>query len=238
MKNSMKSLLTASALSVLGLLNQSASADNSAPERRIVNLQAEAVREVANDEMQATLYSELNDKDAGSLANKINRLLNQTTLIAKRYPSVKIKTGNQNTYPVYDNKQKLQNWRGRAEVVLTSQDFKQASQLVAELQHNLLLENISFNVSEKQRKQVEDELLIEVSQNFQRRAQILLAPWNATKYELINLQINSSGGYRPMPMMATMVTMQKSADAPVEGQNYQSGNSEVRMTANGSIQLQ
>ncbi len=38
------------------LMAQNTLAD--APEHRIINLQAEATREVANDEMQATLYTE------------------------------------------------------------------------------------------------------------------------------------------------------------------------------------
>ena len=47
------------------LMAQNTLAD--APEHRIINLQAEATREVANDEMQATLYTELNEKDAARL---------------------------------------------------------------------------------------------------------------------------------------------------------------------------
>lgn len=211
-----------------------AHADN---DRRIINLQAEAVREVANDEMQAVLYTELNEKDAAVLANRINTVINQALATAKQYPKVEVKTGNQNTYPVYNDKRQLVNWRGRAEVVLNSQDFKQTSELIAKLQNHLQLQDISFDVSDTQRKKVEDELYVEASRAFQQRAQLLTAPWNATKYELVNLQLNSSGGYRPMPMYAKAATVSlQSAD--MESQNIEAGNSEIKVIANGSIQLQ
>lgn len=228
-----RTLGASAVLALLGLGSTAALAEPS--EHRIISLQAEAMREVANDEMQATLYSEVNDKDAANLANRINRLINQSMAIAKQYPAVKVRTGSQNTYPVYDDKQRLQSWRGRASLILTSQDFKQASDLIAQLQNTLQLENINFGVSDKQRKQVEDELVIEATKNFQRRAQMLIAPWNASKYELVNLQIGSAGGgYNPAPVM-----MMRAAKASgVEAQDYSGGNSDLRVTVSGSIQLQ
>lgn len=221
-------------LSALGIMSSAFAEGNS--DRRIVNLQAEVVREVANDEMQAILFTELNEKDAATLANKINTVINQAIATAKQYPQVQIKTGNQNTYPVYTNKNQLQNWRGRAEVILKSQDFKTTSDLIAKLQNNLQLQNISFNVSDAQRKKVENELYVEASQAFQQRAQLLLAPWNASKYELVNLQLNTSGSYQPMLMQRAMDVSY--ASAKVESQAVESGNSEIRVVANGSIQLQ
>lgn len=205
-------------------------------EHRVINLQAEAAREVANDEMQAVLYTELNEKDAAVLANKINRIINQSIATAKQYPQVQVKTGNQNTYPVYNDKRQLVNWQGRAEIVLSSQDFKQASELIAKLQNNLQLQNMRFSVSDAQRQQVESQLYVEASKAFQQRAQLLLTPWNASKYELVNLQLSTSGNYRPVPMYAAMDTSLKSAR--IESQNLEAGNSEIRVIANGSVQLQ
>jgi predicted secreted protein len=214
------------------LMAQNTLAD--APEHRIINLQAEATREVANDEMQATLYTELNEKDAATLANKINSIVNQAMNTAKSYPKVVIKTGGQNTYPVYNDKQQLINWRGRAEVILNSQDFKQTSELIAKLQENMQLGNINFEVSDEQRNQVESELYIEASKAFQQRAKLLLAPWGASNYELVNLQLNANAN-RPMPIYAARGSSFK-ADS-IESQNVEAGNSEITVIANGSIQL-
>lgn len=100
--------------------------------------------------------------------------MNQAMMLAKKYPQVKVETGSQTTYPVYDNEnRKLKEWRGRAEVQIESTDFKAASQLVSELQQNFQTESINFTVSDAQRKKVENELMIEASKNFQQRAQML-----------------------------------------------------------------
>ena len=228
-----KKIATLSAGLCAVLLTQSALADQ--PEHRIINLQAEATRSVANDEMQATLYTELNEKDAATLADKINRIVNQAMSTAKSYPKVEIKTGGQNTYPVYNDKQQLVNWRGRAEVILNSKDFKQTSDLIAKLQENMQLGNVNFDVSDEQRNQVESELYIEASKAFQQRAKLLLAPWGASNYELVNLQLNASAN-RPMPINAAARGASfKSAN--VESQSVEAGNSDITVVANGSIQL-
>ena len=226
-------LLGSLGVACLGLLTQ-AHADM--PQYRVVNLQAEVVRQVANDEMQASLYAEFNEKDAATLANKLNSTINQATTQAKKYPQIKITTGNQNTYPIYNDKNQLTSWRGRAEINLNSQDFKATSELIAKLQETLKLDNIRFSVSKEQREKVENELYVEASKAFQKRANLLLSPWNASSYELMTVNLNTQNSYRPMMAMAVANdSMMKSAR--VESQNFEAGDSEVTVIASGSIQL-
>ncbi|KAA8732481.1 DUF541 domain-containing protein [Acinetobacter qingfengensis] len=203
---------------------------------RIINLQAEAIRQVENDEMQAILYSELSEKDTAALANKLNLTTNHALQLAKAYPQIKVRSGNQNTYPIYNDKQVLTGWRGRSQIVLTGQDFKQMGDLIAKLQSSMKLQGISFNVSDVQKQKVETELYVEASRAFQQRAQSLLAPWSATRYELVNLNLNISGGYSPRPMLEMAAYSMKSAD--VTTPQLEGGESTLRVIANGSIQLQ
>ena len=207
------------------------------PQYRIVNLQAEVVRKVANDEMQASLYAEFNEKDAATLANKLNTTINQANQQAKKYSQIKITTGNQNTYPIYNDKNQLTSWRGRAEINLNSQDFKATSELIAKLQENLQLQNISFTVSKEQRQKVENELYVEASKAFQQRANLLLNPWNASGYELVNLNLNTQNSYRPPVMMAMANDAVMMKSGRVESQNYEAGDSEITVIASGSVQL-
>ncbi|MFB2539179.1 SIMPL domain-containing protein [Acinetobacter sp. c3-l95] len=204
--------------------------------KRIVQLQAEVSRQIANDEMQAVLYTELNEKDASTLANRINQILNQSIAVAKQYPQVQIRTGSQNTYPIYNDKRQLTNWRGRAEIVLSGANFKANSELIAKLQQNLQLQDINFSVSKAQREKVENELYVEASKAFQKRAQLLLAPWNAQRYELVNLQFSSDNNYYPRPMAMMAGAEMKQHD--IQSQNIEAGNSEVKVVASGSVQLQ
>ncbi|MFW2066083.1 SIMPL domain-containing protein [Acinetobacter johnsonii] len=202
----------------------------------IVNVQAEATRQVSNDLMNATLYIERSNKQPAELATQITQLMNQATALARKYPSVKVETGSQTTYPIYnDDNQKLKEWRGRAEINLESTDFKAASQLIGELQQNFQTQSISFSVSDTQRKKVENELIVEASKTFQQRAQSLAQAWNKSGYNLVNLNINTSNYYpRPVMMRAESAKF-AAADAPI--QDVAGGESKITVNANGTVQL-
>ncbi len=202
---------------------------------QIINLQAEATREVSNDEMHAVLFIEKSHKQPAELALQINQLMNQAMTTARRFPQVKIRTGAQSTYPIYDEtNRKLKEWRSRAEIQLDSQDFKATSQLISELQQNFQTDSISFSVSDQQRKKVENELMLEASKNFQQRAQALTQAWNKNQYTLVNLNLNTNN-YFPQPLVRSMskVTMAESIPA----QDISAGESKITVNANGSIQL-
>lgn len=231
-------LLALSSLILTGTLASTAFADqNELLNYNIINISAEASRDISNDLMHANLYVEKSNKQPAELAAQINQLMNQAINAAKKYPSVKIETGSQHTYPVYDNdNRKLREWRARAQVRIESTDFKAASQLIAELQQNFQTESINFTVSEAKRKKVENELMLEASKNFQQRAQSLAQAWNKAGYQLVNMNINTNNsGYPPVPRMA----MAKSAyaEAAIPDQEMAAGESKMTVSANGSIQF-
>jgi predicted secreted protein len=225
-------VLTATA----ALLASMASHAEPAREHQLVNLQAEVVREVKNDQMQATLYTERNHSDPTVLAQTINQAINDAMTTARRYPSVQVSTGSQNTYPLYDDKQKATGWRARAEIQLKSTDFKAASELIALLQSKLQVESVRFNVSPEQRTRVENELLGEVTRAFRQRADLLKTAWNASGYELVNVDLNTSSDSPPVYPMYRMAMAKDAAGAP-ETQQVEGGDSKVRVSASGTIQL-
>lgn len=203
----------------------------------ILNFQAEATRQVSNDEMHAVLFIEKNNKQPAELASQITQLMNQALVVAKKYPQVKVETGSQTTYPVYDNTtSKLKEWRGRAEINIESTDFKAASQLISELQQNFQTQSINFTVSDKQRNKIENELITEASRNFQQRAQILAQSWNKSSYNLVTFNINANN-YYPQPVMMRVAPLKMNSAIAEDSQNVSAGESKITITANGSIQL-
>ncbi|WP_111894638.1 SIMPL domain-containing protein [Acinetobacter sp. MB5] len=202
----------------------------------VVSIQADASREVSNDQIQAVLYIEKSNKQPAELANQINMQMNQALALAKKYPQVKVKTGAQSTYPIYDtDNKKLKEWRGRAELQIQSHDFKAASQLISELQQNFQTDSIGFSVSDEQRSKIENELMMEASKNFQQRAQLMSQSWHKNGYNLINLNINTNNNYRPV-MMSSLRTA-KFAEASPMAQDMNAGESKISVSANGTIQL-
>ena len=203
----------------------------------LVNVQAEATRQISNDEMYAVLYIERSKKQPAELSALITQLMNQAIAASKKYQQVKVETGTQSTYPVYDNdSQKLKEWRGRAEIRLKSTDFKAVSQLISELQQNFQTQSINFTVSDAERKKVENELMVEASKNFQQRAQMLTSAWNKSGYQLVNLNLNTNN-YYPQPVMMR-ANMAKFAGAEAaDAQNVEAGESKITVNANGSIQF-
>ena len=233
----MRHFYTTLALTLTTAISAAAFAqDNQVLNYNVLNIQAEASRKISNDEMTAVLYIEKTNKQPAQLSSEINQLMTQAVNTAKKYTQIKVETGSQSTYPIYDNdNRKVKEWRGRAEIRLESKDFKAASQLISELQQNFQTQSINFNISDSQRKKVENELMIEASKNFQQRAKSLAQAWNKPSYQLINLNLNTNSySNRAVPRMAMLKA--SSADAMPE-QEMASGESQITVNANGSIQL-
>ena len=233
--NIVRALSGAVLLSTLMGISYNASAEtDQKPQYRLIQLQADATREVTNNQMEAVLFTELNSNSPAELSQNITKVLNEAMRQAAKYPQVKVSTGAQSTYPVYDDKNKLKSWRSRAQIELKSIDFKATSDLIAALQNNMQVQSINFSVSDSERKRVENELMVEASQAFQQRARLLQQSWQATGYELVSLDLNAVNNERP-PIMYAMKA-RGAADA-MESQNVQGGNSELRVNASGSVQL-
>ncbi len=207
----------------------------------VVEMQSAAEREVANDTMNATLYVEQNDANAQQLASNINRILTEGLRLSKDYASVKVRSGNLQTTPVYSGggsssrAPQLTGWRGRGELRLETRDFPAGAALIGKLQASMQLAGISFGVSPESRKKAEDELIGEAIGAFKSRADLVKSVMGGKGYKIqrIGLSTGYSGPPRPVPMMA----MAKSADAsyapPVEG-----GNSTVSVQVNGVIEVE
>lgn len=201
----------------------------------VVSLQAQVHREVENDSFYAVLFVEANDADPARLANGINRRLEEARRIAQGYGVVKVKTQSQQTFPIYNNQNKLQGWRARAEIRLESEDFPAATQLVGKLQGVLQLAQVGFSVSEKRRQQVENELTSEAIASFRQRADLVSRALGGSKgYRIVNLNVESGGGPGPRPMFKMAMAEAATADAaPV----FQPGESQVSVNVNGSVQV-
>ena len=229
-----KRMLTCSAAGCLLLAATSIVAAENPLRYNTIELQAEAQREVQNDLLNASLYVELNDPNPAALANAINKSVNDALRIAKEFKGVKVRSGNNQTYPVYAKGNVLQGWRGRAEIRIESKDFEAASRLIGKLQADMQLASMTFAVSPEARRAVENELITEAIGAFKARAEIVKAALAGRGYKLQRL--NVANGYNaPQPRLA--MARVAAAAAEVAAPNIEAGVSVVTVSANGAIEV-
>ncbi len=205
-----------------------------APRYNTVELQAEAQRELANDTLTANLYVELNDADPAALAAAVNKATNAALRTAKDYPGVRVRSGNNQTYPVYAKGNVLQGWRARAEIRLESRDFEAASRLIGKLQAEMQLGNTAFSVSPEARRQAENELIAEAIAAFKRRADIVRGALGGHGYKIQRLGVNA-GYSAPPPRFALARAMAAAPEAAAP--NFEGGVSMVTVSVSGSIEV-
>lgn len=192
--------------------------------------------EITNDEVQASLYKKAQATTAKDLATQLNAAINQAMLTAKRYPSITVSTGQQNTYPRYDDNHQIIGWTGEAYVQIKSGDMNAVSQLIAQLQDNLLMGDIHFTVSKQRQNQIETQLKERASKAFQEQANHLARTWGASGYRLISVTLTSNTHQAPVPI-ESMYSLANAQLTAVPTQEFESGNSVISVIADGKIEL-
>lgn len=202
----------------------------------IVELRAEAQREVQNDLFHASLYVEFNDASPAALADAINRSVNEALLVARNTKDVTARSGNNQTYPVYAKGNVLPTWRGRAEIRVESRNFEAASALIGRLQAGMQLASMNFSVSPEARRSAENELIAEAIGAFKARAEIVKGALSGRGYKLQRL--NVTNGYTPPQPLPRLAMARMAAPAQeVAAPALDSGVSIVTVTATGAIEV-
>lgn len=236
MKNTLlnKALMASSAACLLTFAMTGAKAAPTGYDQ--LSFQTEVKEEVANDEVRASLYKKLQATDAKTLATQLNTAINKALNIAKRYPSVTVSTGQQSTYPRYDKNEKIIGWTGQANIDIKSTDFAATSQLIADLQETLVMNNLNFGVSDNKKDALEQKLMTSASRAFQLQAKNLTRAWDARSYRVVTVNLNTNNNNYPRPMY-NMKMAAEAMDSSVPSQNFESGNSTISVTAGGTIEL-
>ena len=203
------------------------------PHYNVVELRAEAQRDVQNDLMNAVLYVEMNDGSPAALAGSINRSVNEALRAAKEFPAVKARSGSNQVYPVYSKGNTLQGWGGRAEIRIESRDFEAASALIGKLQATMQLASLNFSIAPDSRKAVEDDLMVEAIKAFKARAEVAKGALGGRDYRIVRLSV-TSGYSGPQPRFA----MTRAApSAEITPPSFEAGTSQVTVTASGTVEM-
>jgi len=197
-----------------------------------VNLQAQAEREISNDQMIVLLATEHEGSNTADLAAKINTDMQWALGVIKKYSAVESQTKSYQTYPTY-RKQVVIGWRASQQIEIKSINIAELTELIGKLQGKLQVKQMSFVPTTETRVRIENELIEEAMQAFLARVEIVKKNMPDKNHRIINLNINA-GGYRP-PVVHAQRSMMKSmemASAPA----VEAGTSKITVTVSGRVQ--
>jgi len=197
-----------------------------------VNLQAQAEREIPNDQMIVLLATEHEGSDTTGLTAKINSDMQWALEIINKYSAVESQSKSYQTYPTY-RKQVVIGWRASQQIEIKSENIAALTELVGKLQEKLQVKQMSFSPTTETRVRIENELIEEAMQAFLARVEIVKKNMPEKNHRIINLNINT-GGYRPPIVHAqrTMMNSMEMASAP----SVEAGKSKLTVTVSGSVQ--
>jgi predicted secreted protein len=228
----MKTLLLVTAL--LFLFPGLAQADAPQKDYDVVSLQADASREVDNDQALAVLAAEARGDNPAALAEQVNKKMAVALKLAKGVPAVRPRSGSYRTTPTYKGG-RVDGWLVSQELRLESNDVPALAKLVGELQETLLVQGMQLRLSPATRRSTEEALINEAIAAFQARAEIVRKAMHASKYRVRTLNIGSSGGGIVVPFARSEMRAMSAAAAPVA---VEAGTSVVQVTASGTIELE
>lgn len=202
----------------------------------VVSLSASAQEDLPNDLMQVTLISRHQDNRADHAANKVNKDMAWAVKQLKGNDGIDYQTGNYSTHPTYSKNNRINAWTASQILTIKSEDFSQVAKLIAKLQEQLQVQEMSFLTKDSSREAVQEKLISKALAAFKRKAVIIKDAMGAEKYEVIDINIDQQ---RNSPMLGAyrggMEMMSRDAvAAPV----LEAGKSTVSIHVRGTVQLQ
>lgn len=200
-----------------------------------VSLRAEVQQAVSHDTLTVRMFVEEQSKDAGELAQRITRRLNESLAKARQVDGIDVSSGNRRSEPVYDeNRENIIGWRERGEIVLESTDFAALSTLTGELMDDLSLADMQFSLSPAARSATENELMREAIAAFRARADIAATSLGGAGYRIVNLNLDSQF---MQPMAYRGAKLASMADSESASPSVEGGQADVKLNASGTIEV-
>jgi predicted secreted protein len=204
-----------------------------AQEPTTVGLQAQAAREFPNNQVVANVFAEESGRDAAALAGAVNRKMAAALAAARAFPSVRARSGNYQTYPLYKDG-KIESWRVSQQLRLESGDFAAMAQLLGQLQRDLVVRGMSVGLSDEARRDAENALIAEALTAFEARGTLVRQAMKAGGHRVKHIDVNtSSGRVTPYLEMARQASVSASAPPPA----IEAGSSQVTVNVSGTIEL-
>lgn len=227
----MKPVLHAIILLLLGLAG-TASADDDDVRYNQVRFQVQSQQSVVNDRMDVLLGVHDEDTDPAKLANRINQDMTWALEIAKKFPSLKVSTGNYRTQPLY-HKSEMRGWRADQDLKIRGKEFAAIGALVGKLQERLQVRSVDFSVTEDRRRGVEDQLTRQALDAFEAKARLVADQLGFKAWRIVDLGISSGGTiFRPQGQVFA-----RAAAEAVASPGFEGGESDLVVSVSATVEL-
>ena len=198
-----------------------------------ISLEASSFAEVDNDIMMASLYAQEEGSKATVLSNVVNKKINWALAKLKQHKAIKVETESYTTSPVY-KKSQIVSWRVRQSIKLESSDMSLMSEVLGELQEQLKLNGISFDVSREKKEQQTKILIDDALSAFTLRAKQIANKLQHDSYKIVSINVSTSGNNAPRYKSRNMSMMAEARVAP----EFSAGDRTLNARVSGSIELQ
>lgn len=213
--------------------------------QNVLNLSAEASREVPQDLLAITLAATREGAEAGPVQAQLRQALDAALAEARksaRAGQVDVRSGAFQISPRYAARTgaapTIAGWQGRAELVLEGSDIATISQLAGRLggTGGLTVARVAFGLSREARDKVEAEVVAQAIDRFKARAAAHAQQFGYASYSLREVSVNGgeTGGPSPAPMFRAAAAPMAMAEA---AQPVEPGKTTVSVSVSGSIQL-
>ncbi|MCK3654759.1 hypothetical protein A4G19_02960 [Pasteurellaceae bacterium Macca] len=227
------------ALLPLTMASFSAMAEENAKAKNnsVFRFSTQVSRTVEKDLMQADVYSRKSGKNLADLKKTVSANLNGVLENAKKYSDIEISAEGLSNYADYDNKGKVTGWVAEGHINLKGKNFESIAKVLDELGADVAISQVNFSVSPEKMASLEDEMTLEIIQQFQHKADVIQKGLKAQKYTLRDIQLNTPNGgmmHSPSPRMYKAAAVTLSADSQ-ESVPLEAGKTTISATASGEV---
>jgi predicted secreted protein len=197
----------------------------------VIQLHAQASREVTADTVRMQLEYEHDGTDPRQLSDQASRTIAAALKKAEAYPGVKAFSDGFSVSPRHDNNGTAVGWQVRAALMLGSKDFDAVSKLAGALSGSgLAVGSLSTYLAPETRRSVEDSLVPEAVKAFDHDAQTTAQAFGASHSQLCSATVSRQGGGAPRPVAYGAMMKSAAATVPISPQTTQ-----VTVTVSGKV---
>jgi len=202
-----------------------------------ISLEVSSSAEVENDTMIVSLYALEEGSKPVELGNRVNKKINWALERLKQYQSIKVETESYSTNPVY-NKSQIIAWRVQQSIQLESKDIPLMTEVLAELQQQLKLSGLSFDVSRDKREQQTQLLIDQALTAYKQRATQIVKKLERDSYKIVDMNVSTSASAGQYKYRGASAMLADAEIAPAIAPEVASGDQTLTVRVSGTIELE